>query len=146
MQKHRDHERPGEEHELSDHQLYQAPAARSRESIVGDATPRHLFEVLEEVPVAHEKRVDDPQVELLKAMMWLANLTRAKPPERDFDVAIRSTQVGVGMVRDVVLEPPHVRATTQHVEGQAGPAVDERRLRVGAVVAIVPGGCPLNRR
>ena len=45
--------------------------------------------------------------------------------------------VGVGVVHDVVGDPPHVAVRPAQVEGVPDEAVDQRGLRIGAVEGVV---------
>ena len=72
----RDRERPAEEQHLSAHELDQVPAPRSRKAAPTDPTPRHILEIVDEVPLGEQEPIQRPQVELLEMVQAVARLPR----------------------------------------------------------------------
>ena len=96
------------------------------------------LEVVDEVPLGENQPVERPQVEMLEAMKAVARLGRGKAGKRqEVDVVVRAVDVRVGVMRDVVLAAPDVRAGPQYVERYPHQPVDGAVGRVGAVVGVM---------
>src|SRR5205823_7686346 len=124
VERYRQHERPGEENRLSGERAPERAPARSRELVAPDAAGGELDEI-EDPPLQREHAVQQPDVEVLAAMMrapWLPG-REAKPRTARFDVFIEAGVVGVGVMQQVVLLPPEMRARTQQIERAGHDAV-----------------------
>ena len=139
VQQRRQHECPGEEHGLSQERRRERPSSRGREALGPDASSDELAEVIDEEPLEREQAVQQPDVEVLEAMEEPVALPgrEAQVRRARLDVVVQAGDVRVGVMQDVVLLPPEVRAGAEEIEREAQYPVDARILGVAAVVRVV---------
>jgi hypothetical protein len=97
-----------------------------------------LRKLTAQLPLQREQRIEDPDVDDLKAVVRVPPLEGRDAPEHpEADVVVLPDDVGVRVMGDVVLVVPEVRGPSQQIERQRHHPVHPGPARVGPVPAVV---------
>ena len=132
-------DRPGDEDRLAADQARERPAPRRPDRARADASAHQRRDVGAGLPAQHHQAVQRPDVDVLQPVPALRRLVRRQAREGSLvDVVVVAVDVGVGVVRDVVLDPPGVaREADERVRRPAHQVVQAPRAEVRAVVRVV---------
>ncbi len=88
-----------------------------------DASANQRCDVGARLPAQHHQAVERPDVDVLQPVPALRGLVRREACERCLvDVVVVSVDVGVGVVRDVVLDPPGVAREAERTRRTSSPS------------------------
>ena len=97
-----------------------------------------VMEVAEKLPATDHQAVQPPQIEVLPAMDLQPPLMGGEPgQEADLDIDVAPRDVNIGVVGDVVLPVPQVRAASDQIQGQRHQSVDPLVPRNGVMRCVV---------
>ena len=131
MEEQRNADRPRQEDELADPEAGELASTGPREWRVLDAPDLELHEVTDDLPFNCEEPVERPRIDVLEAVEPPPLLIGCEPQERELlDVAVGARDVGVGVMDDVVLDPPDVGAGADEVQRPAHPVVEPAHVGI----------------
>lgn len=123
---------------LADPEADSVPALGPGNSAFANLASSQGLKIVDQLPTDSHEPVEEEEVVLLVSLITVPRLERRHSSQwSKRDVGVPLFDVGVGVVGDVVLYPPHITATTHGIQCVASGSVEPLMAAEPLVVAVV---------